>query len=199
MVVEEVGRTTRGFFSVMKENPLSLALVVVVFALAAMLYYSSKETLEQRTAMAKMIVEWQKEQQVILGGCVSADVTKGMMDNMQKITETMLTYNNAEIKRMQESLDKERDRSFNLRELRERELKQLIPTPEQPPAQRQNLRRSPVFKDIYNPDVLPFEQLKFPLHFEQLLQPLPPSKPLDKLEPPPPLELTQSPPETGEK
>ena len=125
----EVGKTTRGFFEVMKENPLSLALVVVVFALAAMLYYSSKETLEQRTAMAKMIVEWQKEQQIILGGCVSADVTKGMMDNMQKITETMLTYNNGEIKRMQEALDRERDRSFSLRELREKELKQQIPTP----------------------------------------------------------------------
>jgi hypothetical protein len=52
----EVGKTTRGFFEVMRENPLSLALVVVVFALAAMLYYTGKETLEQRTQMAKMIV-----------------------------------------------------------------------------------------------------------------------------------------------
>jgi len=128
-VSKEVGETTRSFFGVMRENPLSLALVIVVFALAAMLYYSSKETLEQRTAMAKMIVEWQKEQQVILGGCVSADVTKGMMDNMQKITETMLTYNNGEIKRMQEALDRERDRSFRLRELREQELRQMIPAP----------------------------------------------------------------------
>ena len=108
----EVGQTTRGFFSVMKENPLSLALVVVVFALSFMLYYSNAATLEQRSAMANMIIQWQKEQQVILGGCVSAEVTKGMMDNMQKITETMLTYNNGEIKRMQEALDKERDRSF---------------------------------------------------------------------------------------
>ena len=135
----EVGKTTRGFFEVMRENPLSLALVVVVFALAAMLYYSSKETLEQRTAMAKMIVEWQKEQQVILGGCVSADVTKGMMDNMQRITETMLTYNNAEIKRMQESLDRERDRSFRLRELREQELQKQIPTPTPPQPEKQGL------------------------------------------------------------
>jgi tRNA A37 methylthiotransferase MiaB len=94
----------------MRENPLSLALVVVVFALAAMLYYTGKETLEQRTQMAKMIVEWQKEQQVILGGCVSSDVTKNMMDNMQRITDTMLSYNNKEIVRMQEAIDKERDR-----------------------------------------------------------------------------------------
>ena len=132
-VSEEVGKTTRGFFEVMKENPLSLALVVVVFALAAMLYYTSAATLEQRSVMAKMIIEWQQQQQVILGGCVSADVTKNMMDNMQRITDTMLTYNNAEIKRMQESLDRERDRSFRLRELRELELKQQIPMPPTPP------------------------------------------------------------------
>lgn len=120
----------------MRENPLSLALVVVVFALAAMLYYTGKETLEQRTQMAKMIVEWQKEQQVILGGCVSSDVTKNMMDNMQRITDTMLSYNNKEIVRMQEAIDKERDRSFRLRELREQELqKQIPPTSPQPEKQ----------------------------------------------------------------
>ncbi len=134
-VSAEIGKTTRGFFEVMRENPLSLALVVVVFALAAMLYYTGKETLEQRTQMAKMIVEWQKEQQVILGGCVSADVTKNMMDNMQRITDTMLTYNNKEIIRMQEAIDKERDRSFRLRELREQELQRQLPAPPQPEKQ----------------------------------------------------------------
>ena len=135
----EVGKTTRGFFEVMKENPLSLALVVVVFALAAMQYYTNKETLEQRTRMSDLIISWQKEQQVILGGCVSAEVTKGMMDNMQKITETMLTYNNNEIKRMQEAIDKERDRSFRLREMREQELQRQIPTPTLPQPEKQGL------------------------------------------------------------
>lgn len=132
-VSKEVGETTRSFFSVMGTNPLSLALVVVVFALSFMLYFSSEATLEQRSVMAKMIIDWQKEQQVILGGCVSADVTKNMMDNMQRITDTMLTYNNKEIIRMQEAIDKERDRSFRLREMREQELQKQIPTPAQPP------------------------------------------------------------------
>lgn len=192
-VSKEVGETTRSFFGVLKESPLSLSLVVVVFALAAMLYYSSKETLEQRTAMAKMIVEWQKEQQVILGGCVSADVTKGMMDNMQRITDTMLQYNNKEIVRMQEAIDKERDRSFRLRELREQELQKQIPAPDTPTPRPNSLRRSPVFKDIDNPDALPFEQFKFPMHFERLLQPLPPS--LDLTQPLPPAhELFKMPP-----
>jgi hypothetical protein len=136
----EVGKTTRGFFDVMKENPLSLALVVVVFALSAMLYYSSAATLEQRSVMAKMIIEWQQQQQIILGGCVSADVTKNMMDNMQRITDTMLTYNNNEIKRMQEAIDKERDRSFQLRERREQDLQRQIPDTPTPPPQRQNMR-----------------------------------------------------------
>jgi hypothetical protein len=195
-VTKEVGETTRGFFNVMKENPLSLALVVVVFALAAMQYYTNKETLEQRTRMSDLIINWQKEQQVILGGCVSAEVTKGMMDNMQKITETMLTYNNAEIKRMQEAIDKERDRSFNLRERREQDLRQQIPTPDAPPPQRQNLRRSPVFKDIDtpDPDALPLEPLKFPLHFEQLLQPPQPLPSLQPLDLQPPHELFKMPP-----
>lgn len=138
-VAGEVGKTTRGFFEVMRENPLSLALVVVVFALSAMLYYTGKETLEQRTAMSKLIIEWQKEQQVILGGCVSADVTKNMMDNMQRITDTMLTYNNKEIIRMQEAIDKERDRSFRLREMREQELQRQIPTPTLPQPEKQGL------------------------------------------------------------
>lgn len=134
-ISKEVGETTRSFFGVMGANPLSLALVIVVFALSFMLYYSSTATLEQRSTMAKMIVDWQKEQQVILGGCVSAEVTKGMMDNMQRITETMLTFNNSEIKRMQEALDRERDRSFRLRELREQELQKQLPTPPQPEKQ----------------------------------------------------------------
>lgn len=139
-VSKEVGETARSFFGVMGSNPLSLALVVVVFALSAMLYYSSAATLEQRSQMAKMIIQWQQEQQVILGGCVSADVSKNMMDNMQKITETMLTFNNSEIKRMQEALDRERDRSFRLRELREQELQKQIPDASTPPPQRQNMR-----------------------------------------------------------
>ncbi len=139
-VTKEVGETTRSFFGVMGANPLSLSLVIVVFALSFMLYFSSKETLEQRTVMAKMIIQWQQEQQVILGGCVSADVSKNMMDNMQKITETMLTFNNSEIKRMQEALDKERDRSFRLRELREQELQKQTPDSPTPPPQRQNMR-----------------------------------------------------------
>jgi hypothetical protein len=132
-ISKEVGETTRSFFGVMGANPLSLSLVVVVFALSFMLYFSSAATLEQRSVMAKMIIQWQQEQQVILGGCVSADVSKNMMDNMQKITETMLTFNNSEIKRMQEALDKERDRSFRLRELREQELQRSLPTPPQSP------------------------------------------------------------------
>ncbi len=135
----EVGETTRSFFGVMGSNPLSLALVVVVFALSFMLYFSSAATLEQRSVMAKMIIEWQQQQQVILAGCVSADVTKNMMENMQKITDTMLTYNNKEIVRMQEAIDKERDRSFRLRELREQELLKQIPTPTQPQPEKQGL------------------------------------------------------------
>lgn len=134
IVSKEVGETTRSFFGVMGSNPLSLALVVVVFALSFMLYFSSASTLEQRAVMAKMIVDWQQDQQKILAGCVSAEVTKSMMDNMQRITDTMLTYNNKEIIRMQEAIDKERDRSFRLRELREKDLREMIPgAPQQPP------------------------------------------------------------------
>jgi len=145
-VTKEVGETTRSFFGVMGSNPLSLALVVVVFALSFMLYFSSKGTLEQRSVMAKMIVDWQQDQQKILAGCVSADVTKGMMDNMQNITETMLVYNNGEIKRMQEALDKERDRSFRLRELREQELREQIPPVPPQPRQQSDTSKHILFR-----------------------------------------------------
>jgi hypothetical protein len=147
-VSKEVGETTRSFFGVMGSNPLSLALVIVVFALSFMLYFSSKETLEQRSQSLRLIVEWQKDIQQILGGCVSSEVTKNMMDNMQRITDTMLTYNNKEILRMQEAIDKERDRSFRLREQREQELQRQIPGAPAPPT-------SPLQPQNFHPPWMP--------------------------------------------
>jgi hypothetical protein len=113
-VHEEVGQTARSIVGVMKESPLSLALVVVNFFLVGFLFYSGQTTLEQRSAMSNLIIEWQKETGRMLGGCVSQDVTRMMLDNMQKITETMLSAEQREIQRMQTVINEERERITKL-------------------------------------------------------------------------------------
>jgi hypothetical protein len=44
-VTEEAVKTTRSFFEALREQPLSLALVVMNFALLGYLFWSGKETL----------------------------------------------------------------------------------------------------------------------------------------------------------
>jgi hypothetical protein len=110
----EAGKTARSVVEVMKESPLSLALVVMNFALVGFLFYSGSTTLDQRSAMSKMIIDWQRETGTILGGCVSQDVTKMMLDNMHRITETMLSAEQREIARMQQVIKEERDRNTML-------------------------------------------------------------------------------------
>jgi hypothetical protein len=49
-----------------------------------------------------------------MASCVSHEVTKMMLDNMQRITETMLTAEQKEIARMQRVIDQERERNTRL-------------------------------------------------------------------------------------
>lgn len=108
-VAGEVGQTTRSFMRVLEGTPLSLSLVVMNFLLVAYLFYSGSQTLEQRSKTTQMIVDWQRELQPLLGGCISQEATKMMLDNMQRITETMLTAEQREIQRMQEVINQERE------------------------------------------------------------------------------------------
>jgi hypothetical protein len=99
---------------IMKAQPLSLALVVMNFGLVAFLFYSNSQVLSQRQNALDQIVKWQQSTDVIMASCVSHDVTKMMLDNMQKITETMLNAEQKEVQRLQRVIDEERTRNNEL-------------------------------------------------------------------------------------
>jgi hypothetical protein len=105
-----IERTASSFMSVLKEQPLSLALVVMNFLLVAYLFYAGSQQLSQRADMSKAILDWTGRTDTLLASCVSMDVTKLMLDNMQRITETMMGQEKAEIQRMQRVIDDLRGR-----------------------------------------------------------------------------------------
>ena len=113
-VTEEVSEQVGGFMEIMKMQPLSLALVVMNFLLVAFLFYSNSQVLTQRQNALDQIVKWQQGTDNLMASCVSHDVTKMMLDNMQRITETMLTAEQKEIARMQRVIDQERERNTRL-------------------------------------------------------------------------------------
>ena len=108
-ISEEVGLTTRSIIGVMKESPLSLALVCMNILLVAYLFYSGSSVLEQRTAMSKLIIEWQQQLQPLLASCVSQETVKVIVDNVQRTTETLLAAEQREINRMQKVINEERE------------------------------------------------------------------------------------------
>jgi len=110
----QIGETTRSFFDALKDQPLSIALVVMNFLLVAYLFYSGSTQLEQRQETASQIINWQKDVGQILGNCVSIEVTKMMLESTHKITDTMLAFEQAEINRMQRALDREREVNMRL-------------------------------------------------------------------------------------
>jgi hypothetical protein len=119
---EEIGKTTRSFFEIFREgaNPQSLALIAVVAGLVVLLYYSQSQTLEQRRETSALIIGWQRDTDKLMANCVSQDVTKMMMDNIQTVTKTMLDTAQTDITRMQGAIDKER-------EINRQMLERLIP------------------------------------------------------------------------
>ncbi len=106
---EEVGKTARSFFEVLRESPLSLALVAVIAGLVVLLYYSQTQTLDQRRETSALIIAWQRDTDKLMANCVSQDVTKMMLDNVQQVTNTMLSTAQKDIERMQHAIDSERE------------------------------------------------------------------------------------------
>jgi len=84
MVIEETGKTTRSFFDALKDQPLSLALVVMNFALVAYLFYSGSSITEQRNETTRMIVAWQKETDTLMANCVSKDVLDTIVGALER-------------------------------------------------------------------------------------------------------------------
>jgi septal ring factor EnvC (AmiA/AmiB activator) len=143
-VTEEVAKVAGGFMSTMSQQPLALALVVMNFVLLGFLFYNGSSTNTARKDTVDQIVKWQGETDKLLASCVSGDTTRIMLDNMQKITETMLNAEQKEITRMQNTINEERQRSYRLREKEAEELEKLRKQQEQqsrtPPPQPQKFR-----------------------------------------------------------
>ena len=112
-----IERTASSFMGVLKEQPLSLALVVMNFLLVAYLFYAGAGQLAQRTEMSKEVLHWTQTTDKLLASCISMDVTKLMFDNMQRITDTMLTAEREQISRMQQAIDREREINTRLQGL----------------------------------------------------------------------------------
>lgn len=89
-ISEEIGETTRSFMDILRQQPLSLALVVMNFLLVAYVFYSGGAILEQRKWATALIVDWQKESDKLMSQCVSPEMTKIVLDNLTKMTETLL-------------------------------------------------------------------------------------------------------------
>lgn len=81
---EEVGQTARSVISVMAESPLSLALVVMNFALVAFLFYSNSQVLTQRQSALSQIVDWQQRTDQLMASCVSIEVMKLVVDALER-------------------------------------------------------------------------------------------------------------------
>lgn len=82
MVVPD-GKQIGEFFGVMREQPLSLALVVMNFVLLGYLFYSGSSAMSQRSETATMIVKWQEATDKLMASCVSADIMKLVLDAVQ--------------------------------------------------------------------------------------------------------------------
>jgi hypothetical protein len=83
-IVRETGATTRSFFDALKDQPLSLALVVMNFSLVAFLFYSNSQVLTQRKDALDQIVAWQKATDTLMANCVSKDVMDSVMKALQE-------------------------------------------------------------------------------------------------------------------
>lgn len=86
---DEVGKTTRSFFDALKEQPLSLALVVMNFALVAYLFYSGASITSQRQDTTKMIVAWQEKTDILMSNCVSKEVLESVVGALERQLQEM--------------------------------------------------------------------------------------------------------------
>jgi hypothetical protein len=68
------------FMGIMREQPLSLALVVMNFVLLGYLFYSGSSNLTQRSETSTAIIKWQEATDKLMASCVSADIMKLVLE-----------------------------------------------------------------------------------------------------------------------
>ena len=86
-VTEEVSKQVGGFMEIMRMQPLSLALVVMNFALVVFLFYSNNQVLSQRQAAIDQIIKWQQQTDALMANCVSKEVVQIVVDALERDRE----------------------------------------------------------------------------------------------------------------
>lgn len=74
---EEVGKAVGSFMDTMKSQPLALALVVMNVGLLVLLYYVASTSAAWREKEFTMIMQSQKDAQILLSQCVPAGPRSG--------------------------------------------------------------------------------------------------------------------------
>jgi hypothetical protein len=86
-IAKETGRTARSFFSIMREQPLALALAIMNIILLCFLFYSGSSQLAQRKETVGLIVEWQRETDRLLASCVSREIMETVVNALERDRE----------------------------------------------------------------------------------------------------------------
>ena len=76
------------FMQIMGNQPLSLALVVVVLLLLYIMNKQFNAFSKARAETSQMIVQWQKESQAIMANCVSKEVMQMVLTSLERDRET---------------------------------------------------------------------------------------------------------------
>ena len=81
--IKEIGQTTRSFFDALKDQPLSIALVVMNFAMMAFLFYIGHSTQEYRKEATKMIISWSEATDQLMAQCVSKEIMQMVLEALK--------------------------------------------------------------------------------------------------------------------
>jgi hypothetical protein len=78
-VEEEASKAVGGFMSALKDQPLSLALVVMNIALLFLVAYNANEQGDYRRQIAGLLIETFRETEVLLSKCVDAEEVRKLL------------------------------------------------------------------------------------------------------------------------
>jgi len=83
------GKQLGVFMGIMREQPLSLALVVMNFVLLGYLFYSGSSSLTQRQETTGLIVKWQQDTDRLMASCVSGDIMQMVLTALAKSNQQL--------------------------------------------------------------------------------------------------------------
>ena len=78
-VEEEAGKAVGGFMSAPKDQPLSLALVVMNIALLILVYINASEQNTYRRQVAELLIKQFRETDILLSKCVDTDELRKLL------------------------------------------------------------------------------------------------------------------------